>query len=130
MFTEQQIKTAHSKVRSGADFPAYVQEIKQLGLVRYEYMVTDGTTVYYGGSGYQVNTASRYAPMAIAAKSSAAQLAHILSVHQQGQTDFMTFCRQAADAGVEKWEVNMQKMMCIYYDAAGNELVAEPIPGV
>lgn len=31
MFTIEQIKTAHSQVKSGADFPAYIQEIKKLG---------------------------------------------------------------------------------------------------
>ncbi len=29
MFTVEQIKTAHSKVKSGADFPAYIQDIKK-----------------------------------------------------------------------------------------------------
>lgn len=32
MFTVEQIKTAHSKVKSGADFPAYIQDIKKLGV--------------------------------------------------------------------------------------------------
>jgi uncharacterized protein YbcV (DUF1398 family) len=31
MFTLEQIKQAHSKVKSGADFPKYIQEIKILG---------------------------------------------------------------------------------------------------
>ncbi len=28
MFTVEQIKAAHSKVKSGADFPSYIKEIK------------------------------------------------------------------------------------------------------
>jgi hypothetical protein len=32
MFAVEQIKTAHSKVKSGADFPAYIQDIKKLGV--------------------------------------------------------------------------------------------------
>lgn len=36
MFTVEQIKAAHSKVKSGADFPAYIQEIKSLGVTHYE----------------------------------------------------------------------------------------------
>jgi uncharacterized protein YbcV (DUF1398 family) len=47
MFTEQQMKAAHSKVKSGADFPRYFQEIKKLGLIRYEYFVKTGVTIYY-----------------------------------------------------------------------------------
>ena len=36
MFTVEQIKAAHSKVQSGADFPAYIREIKELGVTHYE----------------------------------------------------------------------------------------------
>lgn len=32
MFTLEQIKAAHSNVRSSADFPAYIQAIKNLGV--------------------------------------------------------------------------------------------------
>ena len=32
MFTVEQIKAAHSKVKSGADFPSYIKEIKSLGV--------------------------------------------------------------------------------------------------
>ena len=33
MFTLEQIKLAHSKVKSGADFPAYIKELKALGVI-------------------------------------------------------------------------------------------------
>ena len=36
MFTAEQIKAAHSKVKSGADFPGYIKEIKALGVTHYE----------------------------------------------------------------------------------------------
>ena len=42
MFTVVQIKKAHSKVISGADFPSYIQEIRKLGVTHYEAYVTDG----------------------------------------------------------------------------------------
>lgn len=32
MFTVEQIEEAHSKVKSGTDFPNYIQEIKNLGV--------------------------------------------------------------------------------------------------
>jgi uncharacterized protein YbcV (DUF1398 family) len=128
MFTEQQIKEAHSRVKTGADFPRYIQDIKKLGLVTYEYLVEDGTTVYHGENSYEVRSASRYSPLIITDTSSAATLRHTISIHQQGQTDFMTFCHQAADAGVEKWVIDTKKMLCTYYDKQGNNMVAEPIP--
>ncbi|MDT3404233.1 DUF1398 family protein [Mucilaginibacter terrae] len=56
------------------------------------------------------------------------RIEHLERIHQQGQTDFATFCQQAADAGVEKWVIDTQAMLCTYYDLQGNALVAEPIP--
>ncbi|MGH2648681.1 MAG: DUF1398 family protein [Ginsengibacter sp.] len=42
MFTAEQIKTAHSKVKSGADFPKYIQDIKRLGVTSFETWVIEG----------------------------------------------------------------------------------------
>lgn len=47
MFILEQIKTAHSKVKSGADFPKCIQDLKQLGVAYYETYVEDGHTDYY-----------------------------------------------------------------------------------
>jgi len=40
----EQIKAAHSKVKSGADFPAYIQDIKKTGVTFYETSLTDDHT--------------------------------------------------------------------------------------
>lgn len=52
MFTVEQIKAAHSKVKSGADFPSYIREIKALGVTHYEAYVTDGHIDYHGSQNY------------------------------------------------------------------------------
>ena len=36
MFTVEQIESAHEKVKSGADFPHYIQEIKKIGVLSFE----------------------------------------------------------------------------------------------
>jgi uncharacterized protein YbcV (DUF1398 family) len=128
MFTLQQLKAAHAKVKTGADFPHYVQEIKALGLLYYEFMVSDGATVYHGDDGYQLEAAPVYAPQNIYPQASAAALQNVIAIHQQGQSDFLTFCKQASQAGVEKWVVDTRKMMCTYFAADGSILVEEPIP--
>lgn len=128
MFTLQQMKAAHAKVKSGVDFPAYVQEIKQLGLLHYDFLVKTGQTEYYGTNGLKVNGEAIYPEKTISIQSSSIAVRQIIAGHQQGKSDFLTFCQLAADAGVEKWVVDTQAMMCTYYDLAGNSLVAEPIP--
>ena len=52
MFTLQAIKDAHSKVKSGADFPTYIQELKVLGITKYDTYVRDGHAVYFGNEDF------------------------------------------------------------------------------
>jgi uncharacterized protein YbcV (DUF1398 family) len=128
MFTLQQIKIAHAKVKTGADFPAYIQVLKQLGLVRYSFMVTDGSATYFGTDDYHVNREPGFAPRPIAQSASPEASRHAISIHQLGGSDFPTICRQAAEAGVEKWEIDMRAMTCTYFDLAGKKMLVEPIP--
>lgn len=128
MFTLEQIKQAHSKVRSGADFPAYIKEIKALGVVSYQTFVADGHTDYFGNDGFQTSTVAKYSPLAIADATDAARFKADLKAHQQGKTDYPTFCTDCARSGVEKWAVSMAQMTCSYYSKAGEELLVEQIP--
>lgn len=128
MFTIQQMKSAHAKVKTGADFPAYVQEIKQLGLFRYEYQVKNGKTVYHGANNFQISSEAIYPEKIISEISFPAALKQIITEHQQGKSDFLNVCALVADAGVEKWIVDAQAMLCTYYDQGGNVMMTEPIP--
>ena len=128
MFTIEQIKAAHSKVKSGADFPSYIQEIKQLGVLHYEAFVADGSVDYCGENDYKVSSGSKYESLEVVASSNKTQFEADLKAHQQGKTNYPTFCSDCAKSGIEKWVVNMGKMTCTYFDKAGNELLAEVIP--
>lgn len=129
MFTIEQVKAIHSKVKSGADFPAYVQELKTLGLTHYNILVKNGQGIYYGTNGFKIEGEPVYKDKPVADRADAGQLKHIITIHQQGQTDYPTFVNQAAEAGVEKWTTSMLRMEVIYYDKAGNEMLVETIPG-
>lgn len=128
MFQLADIQTAHAKVKSGADFPAYIQDLIQLGVVAYDTFVSDGRAVYFGNDGYSMQSESKYPELTIAEKAEGETFASNLKIHQQGQTDYLTFCRHSAEAGVEKWTVDLKKMTCSYYDTAGNVLLEEKIP--
>lgn len=128
MFTAEQIKTAHSKVKSGADFPSYIQEIKSLGVTHYEAYVTDGHIDYHGPNGYTAKVPAKYESLVIAESAKNDDFKAELLAHQQGQTDFLTFIKMCAVYGIEKWTISMDKMTCTYYDKAGNEILVEKIP--
>ncbi|MEZ4859505.1 MAG: DUF1398 family protein [Flavobacteriaceae bacterium] len=128
MFTIEQIKAAHSKVKSGADFPAYIQDLKKLGVTFYETFVTDGHTDYYGAKDYKTSSVAKYLPLTLAQVSNLEQFKIDLKAHQEGKTDYPTFCKDCAKWGIEKWAVSMDKMSCTYYDKAGNKILVEQIP--
>lgn len=129
MFTIEQIKAAHSKVKSGADFPAYIQDLKQLGVIFYDTYVSDGHTDYFGKNDFKTSSPAKYELLAIADLADKNQFKDDLKAHQQGKTDYPTFCRDCATSGIEKWSVCIEKMTCTYYDKAGNEILEEQIPG-
>jgi uncharacterized protein YbcV (DUF1398 family) len=128
MFSVEDVQAAHSKVKSGADFPAYVQELIELGVKKYDVFVQDGHAVYFGSDGFQTSSEAKYTAMEVAPRSEAATFRLRLKIHQQGATDYTTFCRDAAEAGIEKWRVDLEKMTCIYFNKADKEVVVESIP--
>ena len=127
MFTVAQLKTAHSKVKSGTDFLSYIQEIKALGVTHYEAYVTDGHIDYHGENDYTAKVPAKYEPLVIAETSKSEEFKVELMAHQQGKTDFLTFIKMCATFGIEKWAICMDKMTCTYYDKARNVILVEKI---
>lgn len=128
MFTKEQIHQAFEKVKSGADFPQFVQDLKEIGVTHYDNFVSDGRTKYYGINDFSLDGESKYSKMEVNDGSSSDKLKRAISIHQQGQTDYPTFCKQAADAGVEKWTTHMIDMTVTYIDKKGDKLTVEAIP--
>ncbi|MGQ7856032.1 DUF1398 domain-containing protein [Pedobacter sp. WC2501] len=128
MFNIENIRAAESKIKTGADFPQFIKEIKELGVKRNDVYVSNGLSIYFDDEdNAQQVSPDEYPTLVINEESSAGKLEHALEVHQQGETDYITFCKQAADAGVEKWVTDLEEMTCTYLDTEGNELVREKI---
>lgn len=128
MFTIEQIKSTHSKVKSGADFPNYIKDLALLGVSSYETFVSDGHTEYFGKDDYKITSGTKYQILPVAGRTNAIQFEQDLKAHQQGKTDYPAFCRDCASSGINKWIVNIVQMTCTYYDFAGNPMLQEPIP--
>lgn len=130
MFTLEQIKAAHSQVKSGADFPKYIQDIQKLGVTAYEVFVSDGHADYYGKNDFKITSPAKYDTLPLAKISYSEKFTSDLLAHQQGKTDYMTFCQDCANSGIEKWIVNIAEMTCTYYDVTGTNVLTENIPSV
>ncbi|TCD27130.1 DUF1398 domain-containing protein [Pedobacter psychrodurus] len=128
MVTIENIRAAESKIKTGADFPQFIKEIKEMGVKRNDVYVSNGLSIYFDDEdNAQQVSPDEYPTLTINIESSSDKLAHALKMHQQGETDYFTFCKQAADAGVEKWVTDLDDMTCTYLDTEGNELVKETI---
>lgn len=130
MFTREQILSALSKVKTGADYPQLVQDLKIIGISKYDHFVVDGTVIYFGDDDFRVTIEHDQPPIPVSDKSSKDKLKHSLKIHQKGETDYPTFCIHAGEAGVEKWTLDLKKMTVSYVDDKGHVLVVESIPNV
>jgi|SRR5690554_2462144 len=128
MFTIAAIELALNKIKSGADFPKYIKEIKEMGVTAFETWVTDSHTVYFGKNGFQTKSEPKYDALAIADKSDKIKFGQYLKIHQKGDADYITFCKDCAETGIEKWVMDLDKMICTYYDKAKNEVLIEKVP--
>jgi uncharacterized protein YbcV (DUF1398 family) len=130
MFTLNQIDEAHASVKSGADFPKFAHDIRELGVTKYDAYVTDGHAEYFGTDGFTLIWPAHHPVYTIAETSDADTFAERLKAHQRGETDYFQFSQDAANAGVEKWTVDTEAMTCIYYDKTGKVMLEEEIPRV
>lgn len=128
MFSLHQINEVSAKVKSGKDFPMYVQDLMKTGVTEYVTFVRDGHTVYFGEEDFSIQSEEKYDPILVATKTDTEKFLRYLEDHQQGLTDFKTFCKQAAEAGVDRWDVDMIEMICTYYNKAGGKILEEKIP--
>jgi hypothetical protein len=55
MFTYEEIIANHSKVKTGADFPAYIQAIKKIGVISYETFDSYLQTKNYSVNKYKIS---------------------------------------------------------------------------
>jgi len=128
MFTINTIEKAHDKVKSGADFPKYIQELKQIGVTSFETWVKDSHTVYIGENNFSTESNPKYDELKISDLLNKTEFNRLLKMHQQGETDYFTFCNDCAKTGIEKWIVNLDLLTCTYFDRTGNEVLTENIP--
>ena len=128
MFTIAEIKAAHSKVKTGADYPSFVQEIIKLGVLEYETFVSDNHTDYIGVEGMKATSKPTGEVLTIANRSDKETFLIDIKEHQQGKTNYQTFRKECAKSGVDKWVADLTKMTCTYFDVSGNELLVEQIP--
>ena len=129
MFTIEEIQEIEQHSQGGKGFPQLAKGLAKLGVVRTDVFVINGMTTYFGEGDETVQGPPIYEDLLIEEESSILALQEALKIHQNGASDYQTFCRELAVAGVEKWVVDLTEMTISYFDMAGKELITEKILG-
>lgn len=127
-FTEQDIRAAYAKTRTGADFPRLIQDLKKLGIVSYDHLLASGSNVFYGNHAQSVSLSNMGPSVPVSDQANLELLKKHISDHQRGLTNYPTLCGLAGQAGVAKWTSDLLAMTCTYFDKSGRKMHVELIP--
>lgn len=128
MVSLTKIRESVDRIRTGEDFPAFSCDMREFGVSRIDVYMVNGMASFYCEGGHALHTAAAYANLSINSDSSVFNLISSLKYHRKGEFDFVTFCFEAAAAGVEKWVVDLLQMEVRYYDSKGSCILCTEIP--
>ncbi|HDJ2154450.1 TPA: DUF1398 family protein [Staphylococcus aureus] len=121
------IQQAHQQF-TGVDFPKLFKAFKDMGMTYNIVNIQDGTATYVHQSEDDIVTSSVKRNHPVAPSSNQSIVQDVLTRHQQGQTDFETFCDEMAQAGIYKWHIDIQAGTCTYIDLQEQAIISELIP--
>lgn len=121
------IQQAHQQF-TGVDFPKLFKAFKDMGMTYNIVNIQDGTATYVHQSEDDIVTSSVKSNHPVAPSSNQSIVQDVLTRHQQGQTDFETFCDEMDQAGIYKWHIDIQAGTCTYIDLQEQAIISELIP--
>lgn len=128
-FYLESIKQAQ-KLYTGPDFPKLVSEYKIMGIVTNIYNIETGIVSYVNKQQKIIRDTGIKVDVEIPQNSNYEKAILGLKRNQKGESDFITFCREVAGAGIYKWIVDLENMTCNYYDKQENMIISEIIPQI
>jgi uncharacterized protein YbcV (DUF1398 family) len=127
MFTLEQINDIHDRLGNAATLSQYLKALKDIGVDKYDSLITDGHSEYFGEGSHKVVSPPVHEKLSIAKTSNRESLLKHLDLHNQGKTNYLEMSKGLADSGIEKWTFDTNKMTITYYDKGGNEILIEAI---
>jgi uncharacterized protein YbcV (DUF1398 family) len=127
MFTLDQINDIHERLGKQKTLPEYLTALKVIGVDHYDSFITDGHSEYFGKDNQSVVSPPLHQRFTIANTSNRENLLKHLSLHSQGEIDYLEMSQALADSGIEKWSFDTSKMTITYYDMDGREMLIEAI---
>ncbi|CAH1199151.1 hypothetical protein PAECIP111893_01244 [Paenibacillus plantiphilus] len=112
-------------------YPRTFQELLGAGVISYRTSIASNHTVYRGAvSQYEETNDASVVELEVAELYQADAVKRGLAHHQRHRTPFPDFLRDMANAGVQFYEVNMEKRTINYTSGKPGESYVEAIPAV
>lgn len=127
MFTMEQIEKWHERLASVGTFSDYVQWLAGLGVVRYDSVVSDGHSEYFGLDDHRVVSRPAHEEFVVADRTDRAALVDHLRRHERGESSYLEMSRGMAACGVERWTVDTRAVTMTFFAPSGDVLVVEQI---
>ena len=115
---------------AGQSYPVYVKNMKAVGICRYEVLVRSHDRTFYITDGEQLKIPGHSATLTCAERFNLAKTKEAVRRTQQGLTDYSTFLKEIAEAGVHTYVADLEEMQIIYKGLHAGEKYAEKIPEV
>jgi uncharacterized protein YbcV (DUF1398 family) len=121
-FTLEDIELAHREVTS-ATVRQYLTMLYELGVVSYTTYVSDGHSDYFDDNGDKLCSAAVHERYDVSDRADCDAARRAIEAHQSQGTDYFTFSRQLAAAGVASWVMDPIRMTCTFCSKAGERLI-------
>ncbi|AGM98630.1 DUF1398 domain-containing protein [Streptococcus iniae] len=126
MFTKDAIITAQEAF-GGKNFPQLVKAFIQMGVVSNRLSILDGQASYQAKDGQTISLPTVKVEV-VADQIDRQAFLKNLKRHQAGDSDFLAFCKDCAQAGVANWQVDLVGKTCCYFSKDGRQIYEEAIP--
>ena len=125
-FSLEDIDRAHQGVTSKT-VGTYLRALHELGIVTYTTHLSDGHSDYFDDDGDCLSSAPVHEQYAIADRADPEAARRAIGAHARRETDYFTFSRQLASAGVGSWIMDPVAMTCTFCSKIGEPLLVDAV---
>ncbi len=121
---DAQLKEAHSTAKN---YPSLVQNLKEIGVKGYLFEVASQIIIYrYTDETSFVKSIGDKRNLHISSEFDEEKVKTAISNSQKGLTDFPTFLKEIADAGIKAYDADFEEMVVSYYGTRGVHIEVIP----
>ncbi|HTD02261.1 DUF1398 family protein [Undibacterium sp.] len=126
-FTLREIENAHAGVTSEI-VGQYLKDLYSLGVVSYTTYISDGHSEYFDENGDKLASEAIHDSYEISHEANDVAARRAIELHGCKVTDYLSFSKQLAEAGVCKWAMNPIAMTCTFYSMSSDQMSIDNIP--